>query len=218
MNIANLSKDEILKRHFFKCIHGHTGIEHPSCFEEKNGIKEKIGFLDIETSNLKANWGFVFSYCIKDAGGEITKRVLSPEEIKSGIYDKKLLTEFCKEARKYDRLIGYFSARFDIPFLRTRCVFYGLDFPVFKEIHHTDLYDILKRKFSLHSKRLQVVAEYFKIPAKGHKMNPTVWFAAMAGDKKALAWILTHNEEDVITTELLWNKVNDYARITKTSI
>ena len=218
INLNRLKKEDILKRHFFKCVHGHTGLEHPQCYDQANNEKEKIAFFDIETSNLKSNWGFVFSYCIKELDGKIIKRILTPEEIKSGIYDKDLLGQFCKDIRQFDRIIGYYSARFDVPFLRTRCVYYGLDFPIFKEIKHNDLYDILKRKFNLHSKRLGVVAEFFKIPAKEHKMNPNIWFSAMAGNKKALDWIMTHNIEDVNTTETLWKRVNQYSNLTNSSI
>lgn len=218
MNIANCKKDEIVDRFNFTCVHGHNGLSHPNCYDQNNNIKKKIAFLDIETTNLKANWGFVFSYCLKEENGELIKRVLTSKEIKSGIYDKELLTQFCKDVRKFDRTIGYYSARFDVPFLRTRCVYYGLDFPIYKEVKHTDLYDIIKRKFCLHSKRLQVVADFLGIESKKHPMNPSVWFKAMAGDEKALNWIITHNIEDVHTTEELWIKVNNYARITDTSI
>jgi uncharacterized protein YprB with RNaseH-like and TPR domain len=218
MNFANCKKSEIVERANFRCSHGHSGLTHSSCYDKEYNIKKKIAFLDIETSNLKSNWGFVFSYCLKEDGKETIKRILTPEEIKTGVYDKNLLKQFCSDVRKFDRVIGYYSSRFDIPFLRTRAVYYELDFPIYKEVKHTDLYMIMKHKFCLHSKRLAVVADFFNIEAKKHPMNPSVWFKAMAGDKKALDWILVHNIEDVVTTEKLYHRVCDYARITDTSI
>jgi uncharacterized protein YprB with RNaseH-like and TPR domain len=217
-NLANVKKDELVKRSHFRCVHGHDGISHWNCYDQTHNISKKIGFLDIESSNLKANWGFVFSYCIKEENGPIIKRILTPKEIKDGIYDKELLRQFCEDVRKFDRVIGYFSSRFDIPFLRTRCVYHKLNFPIYKEIKHTDLYMIVKNRLNLHSKRLQVVSNFLGIEAKGHPMNPDVWFKAMAGDQKALDWILTHNIEDVISTEELWHRINDYASVTDTSI
>lgn len=218
MNIANTKKDEIIKMANFRCIHHHSGLSHPNCYDTQNNIKKRIAVIDIETSNLKANWGFVFSYCIKEIGGKLIKRILTPKEIKEGVYDKNLIKQFCEDVRQFDRIVGYYSARFDVPFLRTRALYYNLDFPIYHEIHHTDLYDITKRKLNLHSKRLQVVADFFGIKAKGHPMNPSVWFKAMAGDVKALNWIMIHNIEDVNTTEELYNKIYNYARITDTSI
>ena len=52
--------------------------------------REVIGFLDIEASNLSATFGYVFSYCIKRLDGDIIERVLSPDEIKNGQFDKPL--------------------------------------------------------------------------------------------------------------------------------
>lgn len=219
LNIFALNKTELKKRTEFKCTHGHTGIAHPRCFDKTHGLEEKIGILDIESSNLNGNWGFIFSYCIKTVGkNELIKRVLTPREIQKGIYDKDLLKQFCQDIRKYNRIVGYYSSRFDLKFLRTRCVFYGLDFPLFKEISTTDLYDVIKHKFKFHSNRLEVVSNFFNIPAKKHKMLPSIWFKAMAGNKKALQWILLHNIEDVISTEQLWEKVYGYHQIKKTSI
>jgi len=63
-NIANIKKEDLIKRFNFKCIHSHNGLDHWNCFDQFNNIQKKIAFLDIETSNLKANWGFVFSYCL----------------------------------------------------------------------------------------------------------------------------------------------------------
>lgn len=218
VNLANLKKDEILKRYYWKCVHGHNGLEHPKCFDSDHRIKEKLGFLDIETTNLNATYGYVVSYCIKVYNGEIAGRVLSPQEIKRGIYDKQLLKEFCKVCRGYDRLVGYYSSRFDVPYLRTRSSFWGLDFPLYKEITHTDIYLIVKNKFKFHSNRLGVVAPFLGISAKSHPMNPEVWFGCARGDKKSLDYVLKHNREDVVSTEKLWDKINNYARITQTSI
>jgi hypothetical protein len=176
------------------------------------------GIVTHNTSNLKATYGIVFSYCIKEHSGQIISNSVTPKELKDGSYDKRLMQDFYSDAKKFDKLIGYYSSRFDIPFLRSRAVFHNLKFPLYQEIKHTDLYLIIKHRFNLHSKRLGVVCEFFHIPSKDHKMNSHVWFRAMQGDQKALDYIVVHCKEDVISTELLWNKVCDYSRITDTSI
>lgn len=217
-NIANMKKSEILERHFFRCVHGHTGLEHKNCFDQKNGLDKKIGFIDIESSNLKATYGIVFSYCIKELNGNIIKNAVTPKELKEGNYDKRLMEDFCNDARKFDRLIGYYSSIFDIPFLRSRCIYHHLDFPVYKEIKHTDLYMMIRNRFNMHSKRLGAVCEFFGIESKEHPMTSHVWFRAMQGQQDALKYILKHNEEDVISTETLYKRVCNYSRITDTSI
>ena len=105
-----LKKSEIVWLKKNRCRHHHPYLEHYACFnKEKHGGFEKIGILDIEASNLKADFGFVFSYCIKELNGDIIYRVLVPEEIRSGTYDKNLIRQFCKDIGNYDRIITYRS-------------------------------------------------------------------------------------------------------------
>lgn len=218
MNIASMKKSEILKRNNYRCVHGHTGLDHPQCYNEEVGEKERIGFFDIECSNLNADFGIVLSYCIKAEDGPILSRLITPEELRSGIFDRRLMEQFCEDAHKFDRLIGFYSARFDMPFLRTRSIFYKLNFPRWKELKHTDVYDIAKRKLNLHSRRLGILCSFFGIEAKEHPLTPSIWVSALSGDEKALKFILTHNQEDVISTEKLWHRIRDYSALNDTSI
>jgi len=191
---------------------------HPKCFDNKYEIKEKVATLDIETSNLSATFGIVLTYCLKPLNGKTIKRSITKDDIERGLYDKLLLRNFCRDVLQFDRVITWYGKRFDIPFLRTRCVFWGLDFPVDNEILHTDAYFISKFKLKMHSNRLGVVAPFFHIAAKAHPLNPEIWFRCMRGDKKALKFVLLHNEEDVVSLEKLWIKLNKYHKLTKTSI
>lgn len=226
-NIANFTKDEIIKRWNFRCRHEgkrahgittHNGFEHPRCYERATNKGERIGFFDIEASNLNANFGITLSYAIKNHGGRILGRVLCPEELRKGVFDKDLMSEFCEDARKFDRLITYYGGGFDIPFTRTRCVHYKVDYPIYKEISHTDVYQIVRHKLCFHRNRMEVAAKFFGIKAKTHPMLPEIWIKCLSGDPKALKFVWTHNKEDVVTLEKLWDKVISFSRVTKTSI
>jgi hypothetical protein len=61
MDITKYSKAQLVKFGKTKCHHGHTFLAHPGCIQEKELL---IGFLDIETSNLDADFGIILSYCI----------------------------------------------------------------------------------------------------------------------------------------------------------
>lgn len=218
MNIANMKKDEIIKRSNFRCKHGHNGLAHPKCYDTETGGGERIGYLDIEASNLNADFGFVLSYCIKVDGGEVIKNLITPDEIHSGEFDKRLMIELCEHLRQFDRIVTYYGARFDIPFVRTRCIYHKIDFPLYKEVKHTDVYDIAKRKLNLHSKRLGVICDFFGIPAKGHGMKPAVWNRCCAGHLPSLKYVLVHNIEDVESLETLYHRIRDFAKINDTSM
>lgn len=210
MNLNTLTKKEILKRLKWRCPHGHNGIEHVKCWDKAFGVTERIGFYDIEATNLKATFGYVLSYCILSEDGKMIARTISRDDILNGKFDKNLMKQFSSDVMKFDRIIGYYSKRFDGPYLRTRCEKHGVRFPLFREVLHTDAYDTVRHKFQLHSNRLQVACDFFGIPSKGHPLNPEVWQNAQAGDVKALKFVLAHNKEDVVSLKTLWEKISKY--------
>jgi len=216
--LRGIPKQQILRLSRQTCKHGHSLLVHPTCLRKELGKEEKIAYLDIESSSLVATFGYIISYCLKEANGKIIERVLTPNEIKSHIFDKKLMKQFIVDSKKFDRVLTYYGTKFDVPFLRTRAIHWGLDFPLYSEIKHTDVYYIVRNKLRLHRNRLETACEFLDIPSKGHRLNPTVWQRAMSGEKKALNYILQHNREDVISLELLYNKVSLYVKENKTSI
>jgi len=230
MNLARLKKSEIIWLSQHKCKnHGHTYLEHPGCIDrdkpEGCPVKERIGFLDIESGgSLTADFGYTFCYCILGDDGVMTERSVTTKEIRSYVFDEPLLRQFCKDVREYDRLVVYygkssgFRQRHDIPFLRTRCAKFGLDFPLYGEVKVTDAYDIVRGKFKLARNRMQTVCDFLGIPSKEHKLNPDIWMRALAGDDKSLKFITTHCREDVRSTAILYYRILDYANKTNTSI
>lgn len=222
--MVEYTQEEIRKRINFKCIHGHSGLTHPQCFKNRNGKEERIGFADIEASNLTATFGIVYTYCIKELNGKLIKRAISLDDLYHGRFDKTLIASFISDAKEFDRLVWHYGVdrRFDLPFLRTRAVKWGLPFPEYKCLYASDTYPILKNKFKLHSNRLETACDFFNIPAKGHKLNPDIWNNMITGNrklmKKSILYILKHNEEDVISLEALWKKISRFIKVGRTSI
>lgn len=218
---------EWMASHF--CKHGHAYLEHINCFhrDEAQGklpqdcpIAEKLGFFDIEASNLSADFGYIFSYAIKERDGGIIGRRLRSSEIKEFAFDKFLLAEMCNDLRKFDRVCVHWGTdrRFDLPFARARALKHKLDFPLYKEIYATDTFTMAKQKLRLSRNRLENICDFFDIPSKGHKLNPYIWQRALAGDKESLEYIWTHNVEDVVSLEEVWKRLNLYSFKGKRSI
>jgi uncharacterized protein YprB with RNaseH-like and TPR domain len=219
VDICSLTKKQIIERVKYGCVHGHSGLDHPRCFEKAYFDKEEYAFFDIETSNLKSTYGYIFSYALKSPKKAPKLRVLTQDEIRSGLYDKALINELCDDLRLYKRIITYYGANFDIPFVRSRAVFHKLNFPTHKELLHTDAYQIMKHKFStLHSKRLGAACDFYGIEAKTHPMTPHIWNRATCGHPDALNYIGKHNIEDVESLEKLWDRIVPYTTLTQTSI
>ena len=111
VNYNRLLKNEIVWLYNHYCKHGHRYSEHPTCFLEecKDGVpSERIAFVDIETSNLNADFGWIFCYSLKEEDKEIIHRCVTPQEVKTYKFDKPVVTQFLKDIKPYDRLVGYY--------------------------------------------------------------------------------------------------------------
>lgn len=221
--LKRMTKQEILKYSKITCVHHQPYLSHPNCLAKMVHFEEKVGYLDIETSNLNANYGMVISYSIKEEGGKILWGVLNQEDFmrSDGFYDKRLIENCVRDMEKFDRLIVYWGKdrRHDIPFLRTRALMMNVQFPIYQEQIVNDLYDTVKNKLRLGRNGLQSACTAFGITSKDHPITPDVWQKAIVGrNKKALAYVLEHNKEDVISTELLHQKIKWFGSEPKTSI
>lgn len=175
---------------------------------------ERVGYLDIEASQLKSDFGHVISWAIKTKGGAVHSRVLHERSLAA---EKVLLGWLLLTMRTYDRLVTYYGSRFDLPFIMSRAITHGLRPLEYGEVVHTDLYFVAKHKLgTLSSKRLANVTRLFGIKGKT-PLDPGVWVAASFGDKKAMRYILKHNIADVKILEKLDEQLEPYYKLTRRS-
>lgn len=220
-----------------RCIHRHTIKDHPSCFakglikfrDEKEFTKitgkpwyaypgYKIGYFDIETTaDFNADWGTVLSWCIKDKGGDIHSSVVTKKELFEGVLDKRVVEEFVHKLEEYDVIIGYYSDKFDMPFMRTKALHYGFNFPGYGDLYHWDLYYTVRSKLKLSRRSLENACAYLNIEGKT-PIAKDVWMKARYGDPEALEEVLVHNKYDVIITEKLHDALEFTRKWIKRSI
>lgn len=216
--IEQLNKQQIVALYKGKCRHGHRYLEHYGCYQEETGNKLRVGFLDIETSNLAADFGIVFLYCIKVAGEDkILERVITDKEL-HGSLDKGVLEQVIEDMQKFDLLITYYGTKFDIPFLRTRALYHGLHFPEFGAVQHKDAYYIIKSKFRLSRNRMEQAARILLGKTEKTHINSVYWLKALQGDRRSLNYILDHCRKDVLDLERLYDAVRVYVKNTTKSI
>jgi uncharacterized protein YprB with RNaseH-like and TPR domain len=216
--LGRLKKAELVWMASNRCKHRHLYICHPNCYEEENPSRRREGYLDIETSNLKADYGICYCYSIKVRGKDkFYERVITKQELRTCL-DKKVVQQFIDDLRKFDKTYGYYSSGFDLKFMRTRALYHGLVFPAYGEGYHKDLYFTAKGKLATSSKKLKVVAKTVLGNTQKTELEPRYWITAMSGDKKALDYIAEHCRYDVIDLELIHNKLEPFYKESDTSI
>jgi len=211
-----MKKAELLKYLTGRCKHHHTYAEHPACWWKEQKRKPRIGYIDIETSNLDANYGIIITYCIlDDETEEIIENVIDINDVRKGNFDKNLCKQLIKDMLKFDVLKGYWSTGFDIPYIRSRCLRWNLDFPIYKSIDHKDVYYMVKRLLKLNNNSLETATKFLKIPGKNH-VHGDQWMEALLCDderqEKAIKYILDHNRKDVKILRDLDYQLKDYDR------
>jgi uncharacterized protein YprB with RNaseH-like and TPR domain len=181
-------------------------------------MNPKIGYFDIEAGGLKANFDYMLTYAIKTRNKEeYHTGIIQKKNIQNYTFDKDLLKQLIKDLYKYDIIMTYYGTRYDIPFIRTRAMSWNLDFPVFGEVKHKDVYYMVRNKMCLHKNSLESACAILNIPGKNH-IKGNYWMRAIVGDSKALDYVMSHNLKDVRILEKLHKRLEVFVKPTVKSL
>lgn len=216
-NIKNATCQQLSWLMTNRCTHRHNYVRHFGCFLKDFNIKERVCFLDIETSNLKANFGIVLAWCVLGEDGLQCSRI-TKEDVDSGFEDKRLIVECIKVITTFDRIVGHYSTYFDVPFLRTRALIHGLKFPELDTLYHTDVWKMAKTKLCLHSNRQDVIAESLYGKTEKTRISHPAWRKAMMGNEAASKEVLSHCQHDVQELKKNFNTLLPYCKLVRSSI
>lgn len=180
----------------------------------------RIGFIDIEASDLKSNVGIMLSWAIKDKDGGVEWDAITREEaIDWDEQDRRIAESLAEALTGYDMLCGWYSTNFDIPAIRTRMEWWEIDNPLeYGDRIHYDLYYTARSKLNLHSNRLESVANFFGIEMEYKDLTPYDWKKARLGYPDAIDYIVKHNIEDVEVTEQVFHKLKRFKKLTRKSV
>lgn len=187
--------------------------------------KPKILFFDIETSpNLCWSWGIGPKVRLT-YDNIVTERLiltiaykwLGENKIHALAWengsDKKMLAVFSEVIAEADILVYHNGDKFDLPNLKTRCLFHGL--PPFPECRTMDTLKVARAKFRFNSNKLDYIGQYLGLGQK-IKTEFSLWKNVMSPDKdvaaKALNKMVAYNKGDVILLEKVWDKLQNYTK------
>ncbi len=204
----------LAKRH---CeAHGHTYLEHYQCYlkEVPQAAPERVGFFDIEASNLDADYGQMLCWCIKESGtNTIYESRLTTKDVQMEIEDKRITQECVDTFKKFDRIVTYYGTGFDIPFVRARALITGVDFPEYGTLLHRDLYYLIRNKFKLSSRRLENACRQLLGSTEKTRIDAKFWRQAVSGKQKSIDYIVDHCRKDVLDLERLYEKTKQYQKM-----
>lgn len=113
--------------------------------------------------------------------------------------DKKMLQEFIKVANEADELVGHNGDKFDLSWIRTRCLFHRLEmFPTYTTI---DTLKVARSKFKFNSNKLNYIAKYLGIGQKIHTEYDLWKDIVLNKDKEAMDKMIKYCKMDVILLE-----------------
>lgn len=214
--LHRMKKDHIIWLNNHHChAHRHSYLDHYQCYLKEKPETERTATVDIETSNLKADYGIVLTWCIKPIGGDVISDVITPSDIRkgrNGDEDRRIVRSCIDTCLKFDKIVTYFGKRFDVPYLRARALHMDESFPYFGSIHHVDVFDIVKHRFCMSRKSQEVACRFLLNHTDKTHFDGSIWRDAARGQKAALAKVLEHNIYDVNDLEKLYLRVIDYSR------
>lgn len=168
----------------------------------------KFAVLDIETSNLSADFGFIVCAVVKEYNGpyKVFRIDDYPEWTKQKYNDKGLVRDLVKELSKYDGIITYNGKNFDIPFLRSQVIAYDLG--KIKDLFHIDVFYLTRYKLKLHNNKLNTLIQFLNTYRSGKKrieektnINSLYYRQAITGDKRGINELVKHCVKDVLALE-----------------
>lgn len=184
-------------------------------------IKRKRLYFDIETS---PNVGFFWNAGYKQNipyENIITERAIicicykwEGEKKVSSLHwdkkqsDKKMLQEFIKVANKSDEMIGHNGDKFDLTWIRTRCLFHNI--PMFPEYKTIDTLKFSRSKFRFNSNRLNYLGQYLGLGSK-LKTGFDLWRnIVLSNCDKSLNKMIRYCKRDVLLLESVFQRLNNY--------
>ena len=185
-----------------RCRHSHTMLQHPGCFP----IEQKVGFLDIETDGLDGgDYNMIYSWAIKPLNGKVIFDVVTREEMDTLTPDKRILIHLMKEITKYDVIVTWYGAMFDMRMILGRLFRLGLEdlWPEPQTVRHIDLYFVSK-KLLMARRRLNNVEELLYDESDKTRMSFKIHDGLRARKNWAFKWVVKHNVIDVDSTERNW--------------
>lgn len=173
----------------------------------------RILLWDIETSDLRADWGTTLCIGYKWYD-EDEVHVISimdyPGWKKDVTDDSRLVKDFHKIMMEADMYVTYYGKGFDLKWMNSKFLEHGL--PILPNTAHVDLFYTAKSNLNLSRKSLDNVSRFLNLDEKKYRVDGARWKRARVGDPDALREVVEHCRADVQITEQAYNILRPLVR------
>ncbi|MCS7368378.1 MAG: ribonuclease H-like domain-containing protein [archaeon GBS-70-058] len=177
--------------------------------------KGRIAFLDIESTSLTADSGFIVGVGIMWDDGKWSHEFLKGSVIEG---EAELIRKSIDELSNATIIVTWNGIAFDIPMLIARAIIHDIDPTPIILKEHIDLYRYAKKLLKLSEYSLDAVAKYMGIPKKvelkGRDMPP-YYMKAIAGDQEAMKLIIEHCYDDLQALKKIYDKMRKIVDVVK---
>ena len=120
--------------------------------------------------------------------------------------DKAMLKKFVEVANTSDEMIAHNGDKFDLAWLRTRCLFHRI--PMFPSYKTIDTLKVSRSKFKFNSNRLDYIAQFLGM-GKKIKTEFSMWKDIFINkDKKAMEKMIKYCKMDVVLLEKVYKELS----------
>ncbi len=190
---------------------------------------ETIGYLDIETSGLTADFDYMISWanCIRHVSSgrtHIEYDFIERQDFdyaynkgNADLVDESITASVIESMKQCDLLIGHWfigKHRHDIPFIRSRCVINKVPgFPKHRRVRYGDTQKYGSLLYRLHNNGLDTIARMFDVSTKKTPLDGKTWKNACMGIAPAVKKVVHHNINDVKITHKVHLGMEEYVPI-----
>lgn len=121
--------------------------------------------------------------------------------------DYHVISTFRKVLAEADVIVGHNSDSFDKRWIDTRILVH--DLAPLPPIASIDTYKTAKARLYLNSNKLDYLGKLLKVGQKT-QTSPGLWMRVLNGDPKAVAEMVSYNQQDVILLKNVFNKLKPY--------
>lgn len=185
--------------------------------------KPKRLFFDIEVSfNVVATWNIGYNLSISHENILKERAIICIcykwEDDSKVCYlkwnngdDKQILKKFIGILNSADEIVGHNSDRFDLKWLRTRCIYHNI--PMFPDYHSIDTLKLSRSGFKFNSNRLDYIGGYLGVGRKLKNEGFELWKnIVLSNSSKSMLKMIKYCSQDVKLLEKVFKKLNSYTR------